>query len=146
MYDVLEVARYIIWYCKRKKYSISNLKLQKILYFVQANFLVSIGEPCFEEEIEAWDFGPVVPEVYHEFKIFGSADIPKFVCPNADEAILKRDRRLINEIVDQCAQYSASVLVEITHNQAPWCDAYERHCNNIIKKKAIKDYFQEDDT
>ncbi len=67
MYSAIDVARYIIWYCKRRRYSISNLKLQKILYFVQANFLVSIGTPCFEEEIEAWDFGPVVPEVYHEF-------------------------------------------------------------------------------
>ena len=95
MYNVLDVARYIIWYCKKKGYSISNLKLQKILYFVQAEFLVSVGSPCFAEEIEAWDFGPVVPEVYHEFKIFGSADIPKFVCMNADEAILKKDKTMI---------------------------------------------------
>ena len=68
MYSAVDVARYIIWYCKRQGYSISNLKLQKILYFVQAEFLVNTGKPCFSEEIEAWDFGPVVPEVYHEFK------------------------------------------------------------------------------
>ena len=144
MYSALDVARYIIWYCKKQGYSISNLKLQKILYFVQANFLVSIGRPCFEEDIEAWDFGPVVPEVYHEFKLFGSSDIPKFVCQNAEAVILKRDRALINEMVDQCAKYSASTLVEITHNQAPWCDAYEKYCNNIIEKSAIKEYFEKD--
>ena len=142
MYNVLDVARYIIWYCKKKGYSISNLKLQKILYFVQAEFLVSVGSPCFAEEIEAWDVGPVVPEVYHEFKIFGSADIPKFVCMNADEAILKKDKTMINEMVDQCGVYSASMLVEITHNQDPWLHAYERHCNNVIEKKAIKQYFE----
>ena len=45
MYSALDVARYIIWYCKKQGYSISNLKLPKILYFVQANFLVSIGRP-----------------------------------------------------------------------------------------------------
>ena len=108
MYNVLDVARYIIWYCKKKGFSISNLKLQKILYFVQAEFLVSVGIPCFAEEIEAWDFGPVVPEVYHEFKIFGSADIPKSVCMNADEAILKKDKTMINDMVDQCGVYSAT--------------------------------------
>ena len=142
MYSALDVARYIIWYCKKKEYSISNLKLQKLLYFVQAEFLVSAGTPCFEEEIEAWDFGPVVPEVYHEFKIFGSADIPKFVCANADEAILKKDKVMINEMVDQCGAYSASTLVEITHNQDPWLNAYEKYCNHVIEKDAIKQYFE----
>ena len=47
MYSAVEVAKYIIWYCKRQGYSISNLKLQKILYFVQASFLVNQGKPCF---------------------------------------------------------------------------------------------------
>ena len=82
--------------------------------------------------------------MYHEFKLFGSSDIPRFVCQNAEAVILKRDRALINEMVDQCAKYSASTLVEITHNQAPWCDAYEKYCNNIIEKSAIKEYFEKD--
>ena len=64
MYSVLDVAKYVIFYSNEKKYDISNLKLQKILYFIQAEFLVSENEPCFYEEIEAWNFGPVVPEVY----------------------------------------------------------------------------------
>ena len=65
MYSAIDIARYIIWYCKNHGYTISNLKLQKILYFVQAEFLVSAGAPCFYQDIEAWDFGPVIPEVYH---------------------------------------------------------------------------------
>lgn len=144
MYRAIDVARYIIWYCKQRGYSISNLKLQKILYFVQAEFLVNENRPCFKEEIEAWDFGPVVPEVYHEFKIFGSADIPKVVCGAADEVILERDQVIINEMVDECGEYSAARLVEITHNQAPWKEAYEKYCNNIIRKEAIKRYFEKE--
>ena len=61
---------------------------------------------------------------------------------NADEAILKKDKTMINDMVDQCGVYSASTLVEITHNQDPWLNAYERHCNNVIEKKAIKQYFE----
>ena len=144
MYNVLDIAKYIIWYCKEKRYSISNLKLQKVLYFVQADFLVSVGTPCFEEEIEAWDFGPVVPEVYHEFKIFGSADIPKSVCVNADKAILKKDKAIINNMVDQCGAYSVSALVEITHNQDPWLNTHKRYCKEVIEKETIKQYFEED--
>ena len=50
MYSAIDVAKYIIWYCKRQGYRISNLKLQKILYFVQASFLVNQGNPCFFED------------------------------------------------------------------------------------------------
>lgn len=144
MYSAIDIAKYIIWYCKKRGYSISNLKLQKILYFVQAAFLVDLGRPCFVDAIEAWDFGPVVSSVYHYFKIFGSGDIPKFVGINADEAIIRSDRKIIDEMIDQCAEYSASSLVEITHNQAPWRDAYRKGCNNVINNEAIRMYFDED--
>lgn len=143
LYSVIDVAKYVIWYCQRREYSISNLKLQKILYFIQAEFLVSKGEPCFIEEIEAWDFGPVVPEAYHEFKVFGSSNIPAFVCKNADMNILDSDKEIIDEMVDQCSRYSAAMLVEITHNQDPWNDVYVKHCNNVISKESIKKYFME---
>ena len=78
MYSALSVAHYIISYCDAHGNGISNLKLQKILYFVQAEFLVSTpgNRPCFKEQIEAWDFGPVVPIVYHLYKLFGSSVIP----------------------------------------------------------------------
>lgn len=78
MYHVLDVCRYIINYSNENDYGISNLKLQKILYFVQAFFLISSESknPCFVEKIEAWDLGPVVPEAYHEYKQYGSGDIP----------------------------------------------------------------------
>lgn len=63
MYRAEDVAAYIINKQVDDGYPISNLKLQKILYFVQAEFLVSKDEPCFDDVIEAWDFGPVVESV-----------------------------------------------------------------------------------
>lgn len=143
MYGVLEIAKYVIKRCNDTNRTISNLKLQKLLYFVQAEFLVSTGCPCFPEEIEAWDFGPVVPEVYHKYKVYGSASIP-FSNTNATFRITSSDRNLINEIVDECAQYSAATLVEITHKQSPWIDAYQPYCNNVISKRSIKKFFAED--
>ena len=106
--------------------------------------MVDCDRACFKEEIEAWDFGPVVPEVYHYFKIFGSANIPKSVAINAEIAIMRSDRPIINEMVDQCAEYSASALVELTHNQDPWRNAYRKGYNNIINQEAIRAYFDED--
>lgn len=140
MKRALDIANYIIWYCGQKGYSISNLKLQKILYFVQAEFLVATGEACFSEKIEAWDFGPVVPEVYREYKIFGSSNIPSF---NTKSSIKLKSttKKLIDGIINECAKYTASQLVEITHNQTPWKEAYRSGKNATITKKSIKEYF-----
>lgn len=53
MYNVLDVCRYVINYSNDKDYDISNLKLQKLLYFIQAYFLINKNETCFNETIEA---------------------------------------------------------------------------------------------
>jgi len=148
LYNALSVAHYIINYCNEQRKGVSNLKLQKLLYFVQAEFLVSTphNTPCFEDPIEAWDFGPVVPNVYHEYKIYGSGIIPSVSSdPFADyyQKILSADQEMINEIVQEAANYSASQLVAITHNQAPWRSAYRKGFNNIISNESIFNYFKE---
>ena len=76
MHSASLIAKYIIERCDHYNQTISNLKLQKILYFVQAEFLVEENRRCFFEEIEAWDYGPVVPNVYRKYKMYGAANIP----------------------------------------------------------------------
>lgn len=157
MYDVLDVSRYVINYSNKKGYGISNLKLQKLLYFIQAAFLTSeIGKACFNERIEAWDFGPVVPIAYREFKHFGSSNIPEIksiikfdgediwdshIVPFDDSIISEGHKNSINEIIDTFKDYSATDLVTLTHNQSPWLDAYAVCRNNEISLDSIKEYF-----
>lgn len=160
LYNVLDISRYTINYSNDKDYGISNLKLQKILYFIQAYFLMSTPDssPCFREKIEAWDFGPVVPEAYHEYKQYGSTNIPSmlsYIDFNVNDIwsserkvfnsniILDNHKEMINAVVDMFAEYSATDLVTLTHNQAPWVDAYIPHKNNEITLDAIRKYFYE---
>lgn len=161
IYNVLDICRYVIGYSNDKDYGISNLKLQKILYFIQAYFLISKpnNAPCFKEKIEAWDFGPVVAEAYHQYKQYGSCDIPnvtsyieldknniwntkriEFTPPN----IANDDKKLINAVIDKFKNYSATDLVTITHHQDPWCNAYNpKYPHNEITPEAIRTYFDE---
>lgn len=154
MYKVLDICGYVINYSNKMNFGISNLKLQKILYFIQAVFLINRDKPCFTEEIEAWDFGPVVPEAYHEFKRYGSLDIPTVTSyyeqsdnwnfertTYNDKDIADGDKELINEVINKFSGYAATDLVNITHQQMPWLDAYVPHMNNIITKESIKEYF-----
>lgn len=142
-YSALDVAKYIIKHCKEKNLPISNLKLQKLLYFVQAEFLVTKNEPCFDEDIEAWDFGPVVPVVYREYKIFGSANIPCIDYDNYEtDTISTDDKEIIDGIVDMVSPYSASQLVSITHQQDPWRNVYSPRRNNVITPDSIQKFFE----
>lgn len=155
-YNVLDVCRHVINYSNDQDYGISNLKLQKILYFVQAYFLIATSCKCFNEKIEAWDFGPVVPVAYREYKQFGSGDIPTVsyivnfnedniwdskVIKYKDNIISSVDKKSIEEVIDKFADYSATDLVTITHRQAPWKDAYRRGENREITPEAIEEYF-----
>lgn len=158
MYNALDVARYIINKSNTSGCALSNLKLQKVLYFVQANFLVNTDDnhPCFANRIEAWDFGPVIPDVYHEFKRYGSSNIPYIeeytdfsdglwnsaTKKYSDSIIMDEDKPKIDEMVQMCEPYTATALVNITHNQRPWKDAYSRGYNMEITNDAILEYYR----
>lgn len=160
MYSAMDVALYIIHYLNSEKYSVSNLKLQKLLYFVQGFFLCLKDEPCFEEKIEAWDFGPVIPDVYHKYKIFGSNSIPmtdyyEYIDYDGQDMIRIKKRKLdeikfceidakiIDMVLDQLKGYSATTLVNITHKQSPWSSVYDPHKRNIlISNESIDEYFK----
>ena len=156
-YPVRDVSHYIIVYSNKKDYGVSNLKLQKLLYFVQAFFLINDCPPCFDEKIEAWDFGPVVPEIYREYKRYGGMDIPtidyyvKFDKKNIwnteriyyEDIISDDDKEMIRAVVDKFAHCSATFLVNLTHNQDPWINAYVNGQRNEITKEDIKRYFEQ---
>lgn len=149
-YDVLDISKYIIVRGYELGDFISNLKLQKLLYFVQAEFMVEKGCPCFYSKIEAWAFGPVVPDVYDKYKMFGSGSVPIVIEPKDDldykiikDLILEEDKQIIDKVINLFLPYSAASLTDLTLNQKPWIDAYV--CNHLkigeITNEALKDYF-----
>ena len=74
MYRAMDLANYIVDKCIKDNVPITNLQLQRILYFIQKDFLKR-GSPAFSDYIEAWEFGPVVPNVYFCFCGFGTMPI-----------------------------------------------------------------------
>lgn len=142
MYSAKEVAEYIIEYASETGSPVSNLKLQKLLYFVQAEFLVNTGKPCFREDIEAWSFGPVVDSVYRKYKRYGGLSI--FYTDGATIVnIRKEDKERINEIVDQLREYSAAKLTDITLHQTPWIETDQLYNMGVIPNEKIKAFFEE---
>lgn len=118
---------------------ISNLKLQKLVYYAQGFYSAIFDNPLFNEDISAWTHGPVVPELYHQYKQYGSNHIPPI--NNFDTNSLTKDEfELIEEVYQVFGQYSAWKLRNMTHEESPWID-HEADAG-VIPKEAITDYFK----
>lgn len=118
---------------------ISNLKLQKLLYYAQGYHLAAFGCPLFPEKVRKWQHGPVVKEIYHAFSDYGSGGIPEPSSLN-ENAFDEEQVSFLNEIYRIFGQYSAWKLRNMTHEEPPWVDAPVR---GIISRKTMQDYFSD---
>jgi uncharacterized phage-associated protein len=139
MATALDVAKYILLIADDDDGDlISNLKLQKLLYYCQGFALVLIGRPIFDAKIKAWEHGPVVPEVWFEFKKHGQLSIPPPSQFDMDVLSVK-DRNLINEVYNVYGQYSAWKLRNMTHSEPPWTQTAK---DSVISHDKLISYFK----
>lgn len=111
MYNAGTVADFIIDKCTKDENPISNLKLQKILYFVWVDYFKQTQRTLFVDSICAWQFGPVVPDVYYEYCGYGGRPI-NLLC---EVEISKEDQRILTDIINKYEYMPVSDLVAITH-------------------------------
>ena len=116
--------------------TISNLKLQKMMYYQQGFHLAYFGTPLFDEDIVAWQYGPVVPSVYQEYKSFESNSIS-----TSKEGISLSDdeEELFNNVYEEYNQFSAVALMKMTHEESPWKTT---EINSVISRDKMAAYFK----
>jgi len=113
--SALNIAKYTINKCAEEGNPISNLHLQKILYFIQREFLKN-GIVAFSDRIEAWQFGPVVPDVYAHYCGFGAMRINRnynIILDSFD----KQKFDMINSVIAEKSIIYPWDLVEETHEK-----------------------------
>lgn len=133
-----DAARYMVNFCIDEDEPISNLQLQKILYFCQVESYRKNDEPLFEDDFEAWRYGPVIPSVYRLFSIFGGLKISRKVLDG--NHIPQTAKMLIEEVSRNLRTLYPWELVDKTHSSgSPWAKTYENGRGNgrIIDKKLI---------
>jgi len=128
---------------------ITNLKLQKLLYYAQGVYLAMKGEPLFSDPIEAWTHGPVVPDVYRAFSMIddgmekrsrGAAGI-EFDEPFDFSQFDDETNAILEEVFSHFGQYSAWKLREMTHAERPW---RKTDLGAVIQQGEIRSYFLEE--
>jgi uncharacterized phage-associated protein len=138
MKNALEIARYFVE--NGQSYTdLSNLKIQKLLYYAQGFHLALYESPLFLEELEAWDHGPVVPSVYHELKLFGANPV-NFQAHSNYQTWDQNISAFLNRILEMFGKYSAMSLRNMTHLESPWIENYNK-LSQSIPQQSIKQYF-----
>lgn len=139
-----ETACYVLWYGREHGEPISNLKLQKLLYYAQAWHLALYDRPLFTERLEAWVHGPAVPPVYGAFKEWGWKPIEADVkVPDCD----KETRAHLDEVLDVYGGLTAVYLEKLTHQEEPWLKARiglapDEPSNNIISHNDMRNFYR----
>lgn len=138
MLNAKMVAEYFLWRaCEEESELISNLKLQKLMYYAQGYSLAQSGQPLFDAPIHAWDHGPVVEEIYQTYKRFGRNALP---CP--DSLPMHRypepDRQIMDDVFANFGQFSAWKLRDMTHKEPVWQNTKLRE---VMSPAEMRAYF-----
>lgn len=147
MYKAIEVAWKMLKVAKEKNINLSNLQLQKLVYIAHGYMLGWKNKPLCEESMEAWEYGPVIGDMYHEFKDNGKETIPvsKDLVTNLDGDL--DAEYIINGVLDNYGKKTAPELVSLTHQVGtPWqrtWDSTGKHSRSIpIDNDLIKNHFR----
>jgi len=123
---------------------VTNMRLQKLLYYAQAWSLALTGEPLFGEDIEAWEHGPVVRSVYTRFKKHGSHRLPTELVRMPQ--LTPAQRSILDAVWASYGDVSAARLRAMAHRERPWKEARQAYdegdtCNVPLSHDAMREYF-----
>jgi len=140
-YTVLDIANKILAKPNLENEElISNMKLQKLLYYMQGFHLAYFDTPLFDEEIEAWQYGPVVPSAYEHFSGHKAQGIKSET--NGIVKLSPEEEALFDEVYKVYGEYSALGLMNMTHKESPWATTPTGK-GNVISKEKMKEFFKD---
>lgn len=137
--SAIDLSKFIIHYYNNCQKDISNLKLQKILYYIQGYYLKRYNKVAFDAKIHNWPYGPVIKDVYYEYNIYGSKNIVlNDEIENLEIKLRSSLKDLVLKILSKCSDISALQLANKTHSETPWANT---HIGQEIPNDLIYDYF-----
>lgn len=120
---------------------ISNMKLQKLVYYAQGFNLAITDEPLFVEPIEAWDHGPVCVPLYHKYKEYDRGPIPVPWDVDAFSIFNESTHKVLDMVHIYYGQFSAWKLRNLTHEDDPWIKAFTKN-RAVISHDSLRTYFK----
>jgi uncharacterized phage-associated protein len=152
MINSITLSKYVLAKINGKT---NHLKLQKIIYYIQAWHLAIFNEPIIRDDFQAWLHGPVSRKIWNEYRdksvLYDNLSISKTegrkIIKKVEEQLKPDQVEMINDVIHEYGSKSGYTLEALTHSEPPWKKAREGYgradrCEEIIPKEEIKKYFQ----
>lgn len=136
-YDAVQLAKKVVALANDNDMYITNLQLQKVMYYIQGEFMKKFNYKAFADPIECWPYGPVIKRVWSVYNSFGRKPI------NINDANLcldVREESCIKRIIKEKLKMNVWDLVDQTHAELPWSHANEME-NPFISDSDMEAYF-----
>jgi uncharacterized phage-associated protein len=151
MATINQISDYVIFRCKAEGNSdLSALKLQKLLYYIQAWHLAFYGAKAFDGGFQAWIHGPVNRDIYDLYKdtkyLYSEMTISDVKDADVINKIEEPLKVHVDTILDSYASFSATQLEIMTHQEDPWIEARKgcqpnQRCENVISEATMQKYY-----
>lgn len=145
-YSVAAVANCMLEHGRGHNWKLTNLKLQKLAYLAQGLWLAEHdGKPLFSERIEAWPYGPLIPDLYGSLRMYGREVVTLPITCNDAIPISSEEDNHIREVMNAFASKTASTLIKISHmSDSPWAQVWQRGAGiyRTIPLNIMTDYFK----
>ncbi len=150
------IAKYLVFKFYFYGDSITNLRIQKLIYYVYVWYLVLKRKKAFKERFQAWPIGPVLPSIYRDLKSYTAGPINPNYSSIENEKNLEELKRnlgkdlleIIDKVFEEYGRMSAFDLVNLTHSELPWRSARKgleitEKSSNEIKDSDILSFYGE---
>ncbi|MBF7695863.1 Panacea domain-containing protein [Acinetobacter rathckeae] len=119
----------------------TQMQLLKLVYIAHGWTLATSNSPLISNHVEAWQYGPVIPELYHELKYNGAREIPNPIL-NTEAIFSQNEEKAINFTFKNYGNFSAYQLSDITHAQdTPWSKSFGK--SDYIPNDLIANHYKE---
>lgn len=143
MYDVLTVADAILKIAKARGETLTPMQLMKLVYIAHGWSLGLRNTDLFRNRIEAWQYGPVMPDLYHATKQFGRSPIPLEMVGTGEPDVAPQDLDFLEDVYDKYGHLSGPQLSYLTHQRGtPWDQVYRPESRNWeIPDRLIREHY-----
>lgn len=151
-YEPEMIANEFLSLARKEDRPITNMKIQKLLYFSQGHSMSTLKRDLIRDDCHAWDYGPVFPSVYHHLKKYGADSIDGEILDEEEPCrfipiLLPDEKELLEAIWDKYGSLSALRLSEMSHvTQGPWAvtrrNSHDKQ-SPVIPKELIRNYFND---
>ena len=148
MHEAVDVAIKLLKIADDQDKKLSNLQLQKLVYIAHGFTLAFLKEKLIEEKISAWQYGPVIPEIYHQFKEYGASKIPLWGLESTTTGDYSPDvKKILEGVVKSYGKLQGGELIHRTHLPGtPWYKVWNEEGGQFfsfteIPNKLIRKHF-----